>query len=148
LYRLAADKRYSLGITVALTPKLQAHFESIGPAGVKREMAEGKRGQAPDSRNWLEAQTWVEAELIQPAQETDTRRDAREERTLAVTELALEIAKESAAAAQRSASAAEAQAAAAKRQVRWALWAAVIAVMAAVSTANSQLQDLASWLQK
>jgi hypothetical protein len=133
---------------VALSPELREHFESIGPAGVKREMAEGKRGQAPDSKNWLEAETWVQAELIRLAQEADARRDAREERTLAVTESALEIAKESAAAAQRSALAAEAQVAAALRQVRWAIWAAVIAVVAAVSATASQINNLLSWLQK
>ena len=133
---------------MALSPELRAHFESIGPAGVKREMAEGRRGQAPDSKNWIEAETWVQAELIRLAQEADMRRDAREERTLAVTESALEIAKESAAAAQRSALAAEVQAAAAVRQAKWAIWAAVVAVVAAIATAASEINDLLSWLQK
>ena len=56
---------------MALSPELLAHFESIGPAGVKREIAEGKRGQAPDSPLWREAELWVESELIRRAEELD-----------------------------------------------------------------------------
>ena len=133
---------------MALSPDLIAHFESIGPSGVKREIAEGKRGQAPDSPLWREAEIWVESELIRLAQETDARRDAREERTLAITESALEIAKESAASAQRAASFAEAQATSAERQARWARWAAIIAMIAAISATSVQINELIMWLHK
>ena len=126
---------------MALSPDLIAHFESIGPAGVKREIAEGKHGQAPDSPLWREAELWVESELIRLSQEADAKRDAREERTLAITESALEIAKESAASAQRAATSAE-------RQARWARWAAIIAAIAAISATSVQINELIVWLQR
>ena len=132
---------------MALSPDLVAHFQAIGAVGVKREMAEGKRGQPPDSKNWLEAQAWVDAETFRLAQEAEARRDAREERTLAVTEDALAIAKESTAAALRAASAAELQAIAAQRQARWAVWSAVIAVVAAIAAASDLVNALVAWLR-
>ncbi len=138
----------SLGVTMALNPDTLAHFVSIGPAGVKREIALGKHGQAPDSPLWREAELWIESELIRLNAEADAKRDAREERTLAITESALAIAKESAASAQRAASAAEAQCASAERQAKWAWWAAIIAMIAAISATSAQINDLITWLQK
>jgi len=135
-----------LVIIVALSQELQDHFESIGPAGVKREMAEGKRG-AFESPNWLDAETWIQAELIRLDLEADDRRDGREERTLAVTESALNIAKESAIAAQRSAFAAEVQAAASLRQARWAIFAAVVAMVSAIASSESRITNLLYWLK-
>ena len=133
---------------MALDSDKLAHYKAIGPSGVKREIAEGKRGNAPDSPNWREAELWVESELIRLAQEADAKRDAREERTLAITESALEIAKESAASAHRAASAAEAQATSAERQAKWARWAAIIAAIAAISATSVQINELIACLQK
>ena len=42
------------------------HFKTIGPAEVKREMAEGKHGSPPDSPNWLDAAAWVDLISKQP----------------------------------------------------------------------------------
>ena len=133
---------------MALDSPTRAHFESIGPSEVKREIAEGKRGNAPDSPRWREAELWVDSELIRLAQVADAKRDAREERALAITESALAIAKESAASAQRAASAAEAQASSATRQATWARWAAIIAAIAAISATSVQINELILWLQK
>ncbi len=133
---------------MALSPELRAHLESVGPAGAKREIAEGKHGQAPDSPRWREAELWIESELIRLAADAETKRDAREERTLAITESALAIAKESAALAQRAASAAEAQATSAARAATWARWAAIIAAIAAISATSIQINELITWLQK
>lgn len=132
---------------MALSTELQAHFESIGPAGVKREIAEGKHGQAPDSPLWREAELWVVSALIQRDAIAESKRDDREERTLAVTEFTLEIAKASAESARASADAAKTQAASAERQATWARWAAIIALVAAVSATSAQLHDLISWLR-
>lgn len=77
---------------MALDSDKLAHFKSIGPAGVKHEMAEGKHGQAPDSRLWIEASTWVESESIRLSLESEARRDTHEERTLAIAEEANGIA--------------------------------------------------------
>ena len=74
---------------MALLPEKLAYFKSIGPAAVKREIAEAKHGQAPDSPLWREAELWVESELIRLASVSDTRRDAREEETLVIARTAL-----------------------------------------------------------
>ena len=74
---------------MALDTEKLAHFKSIGPAAVKHEMDEGKHGQAPDSRLWIEAATWVEAETLRQSLEVDGKRHSREERTLAIAEEAL-----------------------------------------------------------
>ena len=124
-----------------LTSDTIAHFESIGPSGVKREMAEGKHGQAPDSPFWRRAELWVEWELIRQALVADAKRDAREERTLAITESALEIAKASAESARTSVASAE-------RQATWARWAAIIAMIAAISATSVQISELIAWLQR
>ena len=139
----------TLGVSnMALDPHTRAHIESIGPFDVKREIAEGNRGNAPDSPRWREAELWVESELIRLAQVADAKRDAREERTLAITETALAIAKKSAASAQQAASAAEAQATSAARQATWARWAATIAAIAAISATSVQINELIVWLQR
>ena len=117
---------------MALSPELRRHFESIGPAGVKQEIAEGKRGQAPDSPLWREAELWIESELIRRTEELESRRDAREERMVSITASALEIAKASASASERAALAAE-------RQARWAIWAAIRLYAVSCGTQQSHL---------
>lgn len=102
-------------------------------------MADGKHGQAHDSRNWIEASTWVESEKQRISNELDAKRDAREERMLSITSSALEIAKESAAASARAAFAAE-------RQARWALYAAIIATTAIMVDANELIKELIAYL--
>ena len=126
---------------MALSPDLLPHFESIGPSGVKREIAEGKHGAAPDSPRWREAELWIESELIRRAEELESRRDAREERMLSITSSALDIAKASASASERAALAAE-------RQALWARWAAIIATTAAIVAASVNINELIAWLQK
>lgn len=66
---------------------------------------------------------WVESEKVKRSNALEVKRDAREERTLSITEDALAIAKESTAASMRAALAAE-------RQARWAVCAALIAIVA------------------
>ena len=123
-----------------LDPATLAHFESIGPAGVKLEIAQGKRGLAPDSPLRREAEFWIEAELIRQSDELESRRDAREDRMLSITASALEIAKASAAASERAAIAAE-------KQALWARWAAIIATTAAIVAASVNINELISWPQ-
>ena len=126
---------------MSLDADTRSHFESIGPAGVKLEIAEGKHGKAPDSPLRRAAEFWVESELIRRAEELESRRDAREERMLSITASALEIAKASASASERAALAAE-------RQARWAIWAAIIATTAASVAASVNINELIAWLQK
>ena len=126
---------------MALSQELRAHFASIGPAGLKQEIAEGRHGIAPDSPKWREAELWIESELIRRAEELESRRDAREERMLSITFSALEIAKASASASERAALAAE-------RQTRWAIWAAIIATTAAIVAASVNINELIAWLLK
>ena len=118
-----------------MTPDKRQHFESIGPAGVKREMAEGRHGQAPDSANWRTAELWVESELLRREGEAEERREAREERMLSIAASALDIAKDSAAASARAALAAE-------RQAAWARFAAMIAAIAAVIAIAPQIKEI------
>lgn len=126
---------------MALAQDTITHFETIGPSGVKREIAEGKRGQAPDSPLWRDAELWVESEQIRRTEELESRRDAREERMLSMTSSALDIARASASASERAARAAETQA-------RWAKWAAIIATTAAIVAASVNINELIQWLQK
>ena len=121
--RRVAQVNSALGIThaMALSPELRAHFESIGPSGVLLEIAERKHGQAPDSPLWREAMLWVEAQSIK-------ERDARESRMLAVAEESASRATE----ANRIASEALA---ASRSNSKWAMYAAVISILAlAVAT--------------
>jgi hypothetical protein len=108
---------------MAISPEKLAHFELIGPDGVLREMADRQHGLATDSPLWIEASMWVESEKVKRSNALETRRDAREERTLLITESALTKAEENSAASKRAALAAE-------KQAQWALCAAIIAVVA------------------
>lgn len=126
---------------MALSPEKLAHFEAIGPDGVLLEMAAGKHGQAPDSRNWIEATTWVDSEKLRISNELEAKRGEREERMLAISSSALEIAKESASSASRAAIAAE-------RQARYAMYAAIIAVVAVITDTNELIKELIAYLQK
>ena len=131
---------------MALPLHKRAHFELIGPAAVKREMAEGEHGQPPDSPNWLDASAWVESEMIRQTLSASAKRDEQEERTLAIADEALSIAKEANRIASEDLEAARSSAAAAERQARWAMYAAVIAVIAAAMSIKVQIKALILWL--
>ena len=78
---------------MALDSNKLAHFKSIGPAEVRLEIAEGKHGQAPDSRLWIEALGWADSEALRLSLESETRRDTREKRTLEIAENAEKISR-------------------------------------------------------
>lgn len=108
---------------MALSPEKLAHFESIGPDGVLREMADRKHGLATDSPLWIEASMWIESEKVKRSNQFEAKRDAREERMLLMTESALAKAEESNSASKRAVLAAE-------RQARWTFCTAIIAIVA------------------
>ena len=97
-------------------------FESRGETQVRFEFWDRSDEAGKAARAWL-AEKQVERE-----KETASRRDAREERTLAISEDALSIAKE----ANRIAS----------KDLRWAKWAAIIATTAAVAANKDQIFTL------
>ncbi len=70
------------------------------------------------------------------------KRDEREERTLAIAEEANSIAKEALSIAKISAVAAEKAASAARRQERWAMYAAIIAIVALITATKDMIIGL------
>lgn len=97
---------------------------ALGSTGIMREIAEGKHCQptAPyrDAVDALLASVKASEEAAAFA-----RAEAREERMLSISDSALSIAKEDLAAARSSA-------AAAREQARWAMYAAIAAVIALI----------------
>lgn len=132
-----------------LPPEEIARLFAIGPAAARLEVATTDiHGSTPQSLRKKLVLDWADAEDSRLAEEAEARREAREERTLAITVSALEIAKESASSAHRAASFAEAQATSAERQAKWARWAAIIAAIAAISATSVQINELISWIQR
>lgn len=124
-----------------LSPELRAHFESIGPSGVKREIAEGKHGRAPDSPLWREAELWIESEQIRLSTDAEAKRNAREAETLSIAKEANRIASDALAEARSNS-------ASARTQARWAKWAAIIAATAAAISSKEEIWSAIAWLQK
>lgn len=110
-------------------------FEKFRVAHV-RFLAESRTDEVgPAARAWL-------SELRDDREaEATSIRDAREERTLAISERALSISKE----ANRIA---EKDLAEAREQARWAKWAAILAAIAAIIAAKDQISGLIKLLLK
>jgi hypothetical protein len=106
-------------------------LEAAGPEAVLRAMALGGHG-AEGSRTRADVEAWLRSKQVAADEAASSKRDAREERTLAIASEALSIAKEHLASARASASAAS-------EQARWARWAAIIAMVAAVIAAKDQI---------
>ncbi|TKB07030.1 hypothetical protein [Desulforhopalus sp. IMCC35007] len=87
------------------------------------------------------ARAWLSELRDNREEEAASRRDAREERTLAISERALSISKE----ANRIASGDLAEA---RKQARWAKWAAIIATVAAITAARESIIETISLLMK
>jgi hypothetical protein len=118
-------------------------FEEMGESEVRRVYAEMKDVDVgPSARAWL-AEKQVEREL-----EIASRRDEREERTLAISEEALSIAREANRLAEEDLAAARSSAASAFEQARWARWAAIIAMVAAIIASKDQILELIFHLLK
>jgi hypothetical protein len=87
-----------------------AHLESIGPEAVLKEMAAGAHGMA-GSQMRDEVDAWLRSEQIAADALASSKRDAREEETLSIAKFANRIA---------------------SRAERWAMYAAIAAVIALI----------------
>ena len=110
----------------------RAAFESHGETYVR--MLASKGGDIG-----AQADAWLAEQQLARYESAAAKRDAREERTLAIASDALSIAKdanrialEDLEAARSSAASAALEASAAREQARWAMWAAIIATIAAI----------------
>ena len=101
-----------------------------------RFLAESRTDEVgPAARAWLsELRDNREAEAA-------SKRDAREERTLAISERALSISKDANRIAERALSEA-------RKQARWAKWAAIVATTAAITAARVSIVETISLLIK
>lgn len=101
-----------------------ARFESIGPEGVLREIAEGRHGP-PTSPARDEVEAWLHPRMALAEAAASARRDS-------MTAEAISIAKEANAIARF-------EAAAAARSARWAMYAAIIAATGAAIAAKDEI---------
>lgn len=108
-----------------------------------RFLAESRTDEVgPAARAWLsEWRDNRDAEISE-------RRDAREERTLAISERALSISKEANRIAEEDLAEARKSAASAAEQARWARWAAILATIAAIIASKDQIFGLIKMLIK
>jgi hypothetical protein len=122
--------------------KHRAAFEQMGETQARvRAQETGEVG--------AEAVAWLAERESERASAAAAKRDALEERIASIASEALSIAKEAnriaseeAAAARSSACAAERAACAAERQARWALYATIIATIAAAISTKDQILAL------
>ena len=99
-----------------------AYLEKLGYEAVLLEMAKGEGRMArPGSEGREAVENWLRLKESERALASSTKRDAREERTLAIAEEANTIA--------RAAS-------------RWAMWAAIAAIIAIVIATKDQILAL------
>ena len=108
------------------------------PEEVRQRLAAGKYNQphAAIAREYLASLERNRADEI------SARSEAREEETLAIANEALSVAKQANQIAKEGVGAAQESAASASKQARWARWAAVISMLAAVVAAKDQISAL------
>ena len=118
--------------------------DELGVSKVKERLTPTP-GFTRDSAFDAIAGEWVRLKEEACALASSAKRDAREERTLAIAEEALAVAEEAnriasedLEIARQSAKSADLAAISAREQARWAKWAAIIATVAAI-TANKEL---------
>ncbi len=115
----------------------KTELEALEEKGVIRvldEISQGGHG-SPGSATRLEVEAWLQRKKVEADNLKSSKRDAREEATLAIAKEANSIAREEASSANRAATAAERQAVAAERSARLAKIAAIVAAIAAVISA-------------
>jgi len=100
------------------------HLESIGPEAVLKQIASGQHGQ-PGSQLRGEVEAWLRSKQIAADSLASAKRDAREERTLAIAEEANLIAERALRSSERSS----------KRAIIAMILAAVATAIATVSAA-------------
>ena len=107
---------------------------------IRNRLASGQYSPPYDgmAREWLRIKDSAVADVAA------SKRDAREERTLAIAEDALSIAKVANRIASEDLAVAKDSATSARRNARWALYAAVTAVVAAIIAAKDQIYALIS----
>lgn len=107
-----------------MNPDELASLKAKGPEVVLHEIAKGLHGD-PGSRTREETEAWLRSKEVAALSESSSKRDAREEETLAIAKEANRLASE-------ANSIARIEAAAASRSARWAKYAAIIAAIAAI----------------
>ena len=88
------------------------------------------------------AQEWLRLKQEERDLASSAKRDAREEETLSIAKSALAIAEEANRIASEDLAAAKSSAASAGEQARWAMWATIIATIAAIIAAKDQILAL------
>ena len=117
-----------------------AHLEATGDAGVLREIANGAHG-AEGSPMRSEVEAWLRSKRVVSEAAASSKRDAREEETLAIAREALSIANSQAASAAKAATASF-------EQARWAKIAAIVATTAALVASKDEIIAMVmSWLR-
>lgn len=105
-------------------PHLFERLNETGLPAVKESLAMGKCGQV-GSEHHNAVSSWVKLQDEALAAAAAARAEAREERMLSISANALALATEDLSIARSSA-------ASAREQARWAMWAAIIATVAAI----------------
>jgi hypothetical protein len=105
-------------------PQLFKRLDEMGLPAVKESLASGLCGQV-GSEHHNAVSSWVKLQDEAFAVEAAARAEAREERMLA-------IASDNAASAKAALAIAQSSVEAARAQARWAMWAAIIATVAAI----------------
>ena len=121
-----------------------AEFDRIGEAMVRDRIISGRYRDQNNAR--LYAEEWLRSLEAARASEAFNKRDAREEETLeiarsssATSAEALSIAREANRIASEDLAVARSSAESARANARWAMYAAIIATVAAVIAAKDQL---------
>ncbi|MCX5806709.1 MAG: hypothetical protein NT010_11715 [Proteobacteria bacterium] len=101
---------------------------------VLREMATGRVHGDPGSKTRDEVESWLRSKQVAAFADASSKRDAREEETLAVAKDANLLASEANSFAREANTIARDEAAAAARSARWAKIAAIVAAVAAIAS--------------
>lgn len=114
-------------------------LDALGERAVRNDLNSGKYGHA-GLASFEFVSAWLADAVFVRSEAESAKRDEREARTLAISEDALSIARD----ANRIASE---DLAAARLNARWAMWAAIIATIAATIATKDQIVALViSWL--
>ena len=126
-----------------------AALEDKGPELVLVDMARGLHGSAPDSRTRQEVEAWLRSKQVSAEALASVRRDVREEETLSIARKAAEASDRANAISERAVAIAESanaiaseQLSAARRNARYAMYAAIVATIAAAIAAKDQVLAL------